>query len=411
MNPRIRLALLAASPMYYQTPLYQRLATDPALDFTAIFASSGGIRSHDAGYGEAITWDVDLVEGFRSSFLRKAETNPIHGGFLALSDLDVVARLARERYDVLWIHGYNYLTFLLASLAQRAINGRLIFREEQTLLHPRSRLKTAVKEIALRALFWRAHALYIGTENRRWFRHYGVPDERLFFTPYCVDNERLGRAAAELRPKRLELRRKFGIADDSGPVILTVSRLIRKKQPLFLLEAFLRAREHMPCTLLIVGSGELEGAMRAKVEHDRIPDVVFTGFLNQNVVPQAYACADCFALLSLEHETWGLVVNEAMNFSLPVVASDKVGCTTDLVRGRRTGFVVSHTDPAEAADKLALLVGGETLRREMGWAGKELIAEWSYDRAARGVVDAARAAVARRPGAGRGTRNKTANSW
>jgi glycosyltransferase involved in cell wall biosynthesis len=40
---------------------------------------------------------------------------------------------------------------------------------------------------------------------------------------------------------------------------------------------------------------------------------------------------DIFVLPSKLHETWGLVVNEAMNFGLPVIVSDKVGCGEDLV--------------------------------------------------------------------------------
>jgi glycosyltransferase involved in cell wall biosynthesis len=48
-------------------------------------------------------------------------------------------------------------------------------------------------------------------------------------------------------------------------------------------------------------------------------------------VEHVYAAADVFALASKAHETWGLVVNEAMNSGLPVVASAAVGCSRDLV--------------------------------------------------------------------------------
>ena len=46
--------------------------------------------------------------------------------------------------------------------------------------------------------------------------------------------------------------------------------------------------------------------------------------------PRAYAAADVFVLPSKLHETWGLVVNEAMNFALPVIVSHKVGCAADI---------------------------------------------------------------------------------
>ena len=62
-------------------------------------------------------------------------------------------------------------------------------------------------------------------------------------TRYCVDNERLQQSAAELRARRGELRSAFGVAGDA-PVVLFCGKLIEKKQPLMLIEAFLaRVRE------------------------------------------------------------------------------------------------------------------------------------------------------------------------
>ena len=393
MTSPVRLALLAASPVYYQAPLYRRLAADPRIDFTAIFASSEGVRPHDGGYGRRVKWDVDVLDGYRSVFLRKADSNVVRGSFLALRDLDVVPLLARGGYDVLWLHGYNFLTHTLAAATQLALRRGLLFREDQTLLHPRALWKRMLKEPGLRLLFRSGRALYVGTENRRWFEHYGVRESRLFFTPYAVDTERLERAAAELAPQRDRLRADFGIRPGSGPVIVTVSRLIAKKQPLFLLEGFRRLRARVECTLLVVGCGELEGEMRRKVADERIPDVVFAGSLNQTEVARAYACADVFCLASREHETWGLVVNEAMAFGLPVVVSDKVGSAADLVRHGENGFVFDHREPDELARYLGRLVEDAAARRTFGERSRELIAPRTAELSARGILAAVEAAV------------------
>jgi glycosyltransferase involved in cell wall biosynthesis len=385
----VRLALLAASPMHYQVPLYRRISANPRLDFTVIFASNGGIRPHDAGYGRPIAWDVDLVGGYRSFFLRKADTNPVVlNSFASLLDLDVVETLVRGRYEVLWLHGYNSATHVLAVLTQKAMRGGLLFREEQTLLHGRSLWKTVVKEVGVRLLFRTASALYGGTENRRWFEHYGVPCDRLFFTPCCVDNERFRKAAADLSSKRREIRREFGIGDHAGAVILTVSRLAPNKNPFLLLEAFRRVRQRFRCVLLIVGSGELESALRRNVRDNAIPDVVFGGFMNQGAISRAYTAADIFALVSRRHETWGLVVNEAMNFGLPIVVSDKVACATDLVRQGQNGFVVPSGDPNGLADALNRLVNSPDDRERFGRASLEIVTDWNHDVTARGVIAA-----------------------
>jgi glycosyltransferase involved in cell wall biosynthesis len=208
-----------------------------------------------------------------------------------------------------------------------------------------------------------------------------------------VDNEALQVAARELTPLRKEIRTGFGIDAEAAPIILTVSRLISKKQPLHLLEAFRRVRDKHRCSLLIVGSGPLEGELRAKVAAEKIPDVAFAGFLDQTQVARAYVAADIFALVSSHDETWGLVVNEAMNFGLPIVASDRVGCSSDLVHSGRNGFVVPHDDVPALVDSLERLVVSETLRRRFGAESTRIIAPHTYAVTAAGVIAAARAAV------------------
>lgn len=389
----LRLGLLAASPVHYQAPLYRRIAADPRVDFTAIFASSAGLHPHDAGYGHPVKFANEITSGYRSVFLRKADRNPAGGRFLSLMDLDVVRVLSRARYDALWLHGYNSGTHFLASMTQRATGGELLIREEQTLLHPRSLGKTIVKEVALRAFCRGAWGLYIGTQSKLWFEHYGIPPRRLVFTPYCVDNDRLQALATKLSARKAALQTEFGILPDRTPVVLTVSRLVRSKQTARLLAAFQRVRAQRACTLMVVGAGECEPELKATVEREGIPDVVFTGFMDQAAIPKAYACADVFALVSGVHETWGLVVNEAMNFGLPIVVSDKVGCAADLVHSGRNGFIVDSHDDAGLTERLGKLVSDLATRERFGAASREMVSGWSYDEAAQGVLRAAAQAV------------------
>jgi glycosyltransferase involved in cell wall biosynthesis len=375
--------------VYYHAPLYRRIAARREIDFTVIFASTvGAARPYDAGYTNSVRWDVDALGGYRSLFLKRADRNQPNHGPLALRDLDVIGHIVKGRYDVLWLHGYNYLTHQLAMLAQLACRKPLLVREEQTLIHPRPWMKRALKQVGLKWLLSHSYALYIGTQNRRWFDHYGVPADRQFFVPYCVDNERLRFDAQRLPSKRV-IRQQFGVPDTAGPLIVTVGRLIPKKQPLFLLEAFRRVRSERQCALLFVGSGQLERDLRNRAREASIPDVYFSGFLNQSDVSKAYRCAEVFVLPSKLNETWGLVVNEAMNFGLPVVVTDKVGCAVDLVKNAKNGFVVNSEDPQEMANKLALLVDSPGLRQHLGRTSLEMVDAWNYDVAASGVVAAA----------------------
>src|ERR1700682_185238 len=389
----IRVALLAGSPMYYQVPLYRRLAREPKIEFTAIFCSNGGGRPHDAGYGSPVTWDADLLSGYKSLFLARSSRNPIGGTFLTLRDFDVIGRIREGDYDVVWLHGYNYLTNQLAALTQIVRGKPLLFREEQTLIHRRPLWKSAIKAVWLRTLFARGFAIYIGSQNKKWFQSFGVPESRMFFVPYAADNDLLQADADRFGRTRSALREAFNLPAEGVPVSLFVGRLVAKKQPSLLLDAYAKVRRELPCALMIVGSGDLELSLREKVAREQIPDVHFAGFLNRTQISRAYVAADIFVLPSREHETWGMVVNEAMNFSLPIVVTDKVGCADDLVRDGENGFVVSSEDSSDLLDRLRQLIQTDELRHRFGKMSRQIVSRWTHEVAVSGVLGATEAAV------------------
>ncbi len=306
---------------------------------------------------------------------------------MSLCDTDVFQIVRRAKYDVLWVHGYHTATHLLASMAQRSVGGALLFREEQTLLHRRSVGKAALKTVLLPHYFRGAGGLYISQNNRAWFERNGFTPDRLFFMPYCVDNEKLRAQAQLLRPRKRELASAFGLRVDR-PIVLTVCRLIAKKQVDRLIDALSRIRGQHDCSLLIVGSGPEQVRLETMVDRLRLSNVVFAGFINQSAICRAYAAADVFVLPSKINETFGLVVNEAMNFRLPIIVSDKVGCGPDLVRPGDNGYVFDWDSSTQLAARLGDLVSSQEVRARMGKRSEEIVSDWNYDAALGGLTKA-----------------------
>jgi glycosyltransferase involved in cell wall biosynthesis len=393
VHPRIgyqpvRVAHLVSHPIQYFAPLYRELALRPEIDLTVYFYSD--VTAHEfycPEFKQMIWWDIPLLEGYRARFFPSAMGKSIDSGFLRRPNWDIIREVASRYYDVVWVHGYAHLTAWFAAAAARASGATVLIREEQTLLDHRPWYRQAAKEVALRALFSLASGLYIGEQNRRYFEYYGMPPSRLFPSRYCVDNRFFRKKAAELAPKRKEIRAAFGITDDA-PVVLFCGKFIQKKQPLLLLETFERVRRQKRCWLLMVGDGPLRPAAEGLVKRRQIPNVLMPGFLNQTELPAAYTAADIFALPSAFQETWGLVVNEAMNFSLPIVVSDRVGCAEDLVRPGWNGFIVAHQDTERLAGAIATLVTDEEMRRTLGARSLQLIREYSIAACADGIITA-----------------------
>jgi glycosyltransferase involved in cell wall biosynthesis len=72
-------------------------------------------------------------------------------------------------------------------------------------------------------------------------------------------------------------------------------------------------------------------------------------------------------------EPWGLVLNEAMQFGLPIIASEAVGATYDLAENGENGFIVPEKDESALCGSLRLILENQELRIQMGRASKKLI--------------------------------------
>lgn len=387
-----RLEVLAAEPVFYQVPLYRAVSKIPELDVVVNFLSSGGVRPYNAGFGTAdVTWDVPLLGGYRHRFLSGSdESTP--GGPLSLKSNPFRDGLRRDEIDALWVHGYAYVSNARAMLAAKRSGVPVLLREEQTLLDARPPVRAVPRWAVLRTLLRNVYALAIGQNSRTFFEHYGVPSDRIFMAPYCVDNVALRAQHSTFGPARASLQLRFGLEPEL-PTVLFLGKFVNKKRPQDLLDAF--AGLPPGSQLLFVGGGPLEGELRRRTEDLALSRVHFAPFLNRSEIAIAYAVADIFVLPSAYQETWGLVVNEAMNFKLPVIVSDRVGCAADLVTDGVTGLQFPAMDVPSLQNALERLLSDPVLRSELGQAGFARVSTYTYDRAARGVVEACHAAADR----------------
>lgn len=111
---------------------------------------------------------------------------------------------------------------------------------------------------------------------------------------------------------------------------LYVGRLIEVKNVSQLIDAF--NINGKPLT--IVGSGKLENELRRKAKSN----ISFAGFIDNEILGNIYQNHDVFILPSY-YEPWGLVVEEALYWGLPVIVSDRVGSSIDMVKDLGTGII------------------------------------------------------------------------
>lgn len=389
MNRPFRLAVLNSHPIQYFAPLYRRLAQRPDLNLTVYYCSRHGLDpTLDPGFGQEVQWDVPLLEGYRSIFLKNSSRRPGLNHFFGLFNPTIISELRMKSYDAILVHGYTYATHCLVFLLSRLIGLPLFLRGESTLTDPRPGGLRIIKQAILRPLLHQPQAcLYIGSRNRQFYEYYGVDSRRLIFTPYSVDDSFFRDRAQRSESREAGFRKRFGIPADM-PVILAAGKLIPKKQPLHLLRSFEQLRRTQRCALVFAGEGELRTTIERECVLRSISDVYITGFLNQTEMPAAYAAADILVLPSAWGETWGLVVNEGMNCGLPVVVTDRVGCAGDLVRDGENGYVVPWNDIDALILALEKLVGDRGLRDQFARHSIRIIQEYHVECTVDGIIKA-----------------------
>jgi glycosyltransferase involved in cell wall biosynthesis len=384
-----RLAILLTHPIQYHAPIFRALAQHPAIDLTVYYCSEQGVReTFDPGFGMTFKWDIPLLEGYRYTFLTNSIPPAFRKGFWGLLNLGIVWEVFTRRYDALYLYGYTHAVHWLAALAARLSGTPCLLRAVAHILNEPTSFSTVVaKKLRMRFLFsLLAGGLYGGQHNLAYYHRYGMPKQRLFFAPIIVDNTFFRQARQHLQLERQNIRHSWGIEDDR-PVIVFVGKLIAIKQPLLLLTAYAQVRQHTPCALVYAGEGSMREAIEQQVRIQNIPDVYLTGFLNQREISQAYMAGDILVLPS-SSETWGRVINEGMNFGLPVIVSDRVGCGPDLVKHWENGYIFPYQSQSALVAALRNLVDHPERRAAFGRRSAEIIASWGMDEFVAGFVQA-----------------------
>lgn len=296
------------------------------------------------------------LKGFRSVSLR----GPAPWRWLSLA-----ARLFFGRYDLLLMTFDGKLEPLLALLAAK------LRRKPCVLWHglwdvPR-RWPWPWLEPFLGAFFgaWDAILTY-GAHTRRSLIAQGVPARKVFLAPQTVDNRAFARPISAAQ--RRATRKAWGLG--KAKACLFVGRLVEDKGLRHLADAVALSRGRW--RLVTVGEGPLRSLPGLHLGHQAPAKLA-----------RIYASADCLALPSITtpgfREPWGLVVNEAMNQALPILATDAVGAAAGgLAEHGKSAWVVPERDAAALAAALNSIGRRPRLARQVGLEGRRRVAQWTY---------------------------------
>ncbi len=261
--------------------------------------------------------------------------------------LDLVRHLRKHRYDHVIFGGYNSPTVIFAMLWMRL--HRLPYGITCDGMLPKQEPARGPKEGLKRSLishgdFW----ISSGATTTRELLRYGARKGRVYEVPFSSVRE------ADLPltpPDRDPSRARLGCGEKT--VFLYVGQFIQRKGLDLLIPAFAsycRGRPDGEALLYLVGG---EPRQLEAMGFSQLPEGVrCVPFLSKQELADYYRAADLLVLPTRE-DVWGLVINEAMSYGLPVLSTDRCVAALELVKPGKTGILVPAGDSKALARGMA----------------------------------------------------------
>ena len=200
---------------------------------------------------------------------------------------------------------------------------------------------------------------------------YGINKKKIYVIYNGVDIQKF-----KPRPNRAELRREFGLAEDTK-IVLFVGRLYHRKG----LETLLHSippvlKEFSNVKFVISGKGfkqKEENLKNLAKQLDIEEHVTFLGYVPDGKLPNLYSASNIFVLPAI-YENFPFAILEAQSTGLPVI-STKVGGIPEFLVDNENGFLIDPGDPPQLTQRVLTLLHDPKLAKEMGDRGRRLIEE------------------------------------
>jgi glycosyltransferase involved in cell wall biosynthesis len=219
-----------------------------------------------------------------------------------------------------------------------------------------------LEQLTWRYMLWfydQMQTVYVPSEYyRRQLLDNGFDGRKLKVLKRGVDVARFtpGQRQRDFWPSR-GARQKF--------MFLYVGRVSKEKNLDLLLDSFVRLRElGLDADLAMVGDGPYLADLKKRYKR---PDVLFTGFLESDVLAMAYGSADAFVFPSTT-DTFGNAVLEAQASGLPTIVSNEGG-PAEIVEHGRSGLIFDASDPPALATAMMQIYEDGDLRAQLSEAG------------------------------------------
>ena len=335
MNKKKKVLFITNIPAPYRVDFYNELGKK--VDLTVIFEAKGA-----SNQGIRFNWNLDSIQNFEAIFLSDGDIRE------RKIDFRIFKYLKKNRYDEIVATNYSYFTEMVALLYLKIMRIPYYMETDGGLIKPEENI---LKKLYKRFLVSGAKGYFSPSkESDSYLIYYGAKKNRIYRYPFTsIKDEDIIPEVLSNNEKK-EYKNRLGM--NESIIILGVGQFIYRKGWDILLEAANLLPKNIG--FYIVGSDATSEYLKKKSEYG-LDNVHFSGFKTKTELEDYYRAADIFVLPTRE-DIWGLVVNEAISFGLPVITTDKCNAGLELIAGNDCGAVIKADDVNSLKESIESMV-------------------------------------------------------
>ena len=357
----MRVLFVTNIPVPYRIDFYNELGKK--VDLTVVFEAKGA-----ADQGIKFNYNFDEINNFKAIFLSDGniKENKINWS---------VFKAIKGNYDKIVLTSYSYMTEMALLIYFKfkrvpyylSSDGGIIKYKEQKL---RKWYKTF--------LISGAKGYFSPSDmSDKYLEYYGAKKNVIYrypFTSYKKKNQIEGIITDIEKEKiktKLNIKEKY--------LVLGVGQFIYRKGWDLLLKAMEGISDEV--ALCLIGGKPTEEYKRIVAEK-KLQHVYFMDFMKSEELSEYYKAADLFVLPTRE-DIWGLVINEAMNYGLPVITTTACVAGQELVKNYKNGFILNIKNENEMTcelnEKICLIFETSGMKQQMGKESLKVIEKYSIE--------------------------------
>ena len=306
-------------------------------------------------------WISDKFQNFSAVFLPGIRVRA--DAFICFG----IIRILKQKWDRIIISGYSTPTDMLAIEYLRSRRIPFYIEADGGIIGNDKKLVYAMKKHFISSA---SEWFSSGVVTTNYLVHYGADEKRCHMYPFTSLCERDfsymfkdetgdSEKVVILKKKRALAKKSLEIKD--AKMILAVGQFIHRKG----FDLLIQALEGIKGVTTYIVGGKKTEEYESLVEKHHVGNIFFVDFLTKKQIEQYYLAADLFVLPTRE-DIWGLVINEAMMYALPVITTDRCVSGLELVKEGINGHIVPVNNVSLLHDRIESLIKDDERLIDMG---------------------------------------------